>query len=123
MRSLNSNSEYFSLLDELRDSGTVNTVLVVSCLLRELMGSERQPEFYEEDSDCVVFGWDSIKWYDGLFADVTNVTDALDKLEEGGIPYEFCRIGESWEDIEFRTVGNNDELTMHVEPSVYIEVL
>ncbi|WP_165249363.1 hypothetical protein [Adlercreutzia sp. ZJ141] len=88
-----------------------------------LMGPGRRPEFYEEDSDCVVFGWDSIKWYDGFLADVTNVTDALDKLEEDGVPYEFCRIGESWEDIEFRTVGNNDELTMHVEPSVYIEVL
>ena len=38
MRSLNSDSEYFAFLDELRDSGAVNTVLVASYLVRELPG-------------------------------------------------------------------------------------
>ena len=28
-----------------------------------LMGSDRQPEFFDEESGTVVFGWDSIKWY------------------------------------------------------------
>lgn len=42
-----------------------------------LMGSCRQPDFFEESDGCVVFGWDYIKWYEGLLADVDNVADAL----------------------------------------------
>ena len=38
MRSLNSDAEYFTFLDALRDSGTVNTVLVASYLVREFPG-------------------------------------------------------------------------------------
>lgn len=87
-----------------------------------LMGSERQPEFFDEENGTVVFGWDNIKWYVGLFCDVTNVVKALGELYEQEIPYEFCRIGESWDDIEFTTSGENDELALHIEPSVAIDV-
>ncbi|MBR2804919.1 MAG: hypothetical protein IKE20_07250 [Eggerthellaceae bacterium] len=38
MRSLNPDAEYFAFLDELRDSGTVNTVLAASYLVREFPG-------------------------------------------------------------------------------------
>jgi hypothetical protein len=38
VRSLNSDSEYFAFLDELRDSGTVNTVLAASYQVREFPG-------------------------------------------------------------------------------------
>ena len=88
-----------------------------------LMGSCRKPDFFEESDGCVVFGWDYIKWYEGLFADVSNVADALSEIDECGLPYEFCRIGESWDDIEFRPSCNNDELALHVEPSVAIEIV
>lgn len=88
-----------------------------------LMGTGREPEFFDENDGCVVFGWDYIKWYEGLFADVSNVADALSEIDECGLPYEFCRIGESWDDIEFRTSCNNDELALHVEPSVAIEIV
>lgn len=87
-----------------------------------LMGSDRQPEFFDEESGTVVFGWDSIKWYEGLLSDVTNVVEALGELEEQEIPFEFCRIGEDWNDIEFRTSGENEELVLHIEPSVSIDV-
>ena len=46
MRSLVADSEYFAFLDELRDSGTVNTVLAASCLVREfpnLRAEEAKP--------------------------------------------------------------------------------
>ena len=71
----------------------------------------------------MVFGWDSIKWYDGMLADVTNVSDALSEIADAGIPYEFCRIGESWDDIEFSTANENDSLALHVESSVAIEII
>lgn len=87
-----------------------------------LMGTKRQPEFFDEEHESVVFGWDSIKWYEGLFADIDNVVKALGELEESDIPYEFCRIGESWDDIEFHTCGENEELALHIEPSVAIDI-
>lgn len=34
-----------------------------------LMGSERTPDFFDEESGCVVFGWDDIKWYVRLLLD------------------------------------------------------
>ena len=48
--------------------------------------------------------------------------EALGELDEQGIPYEFCRIGEGWDDVEFRTNGDNEDLSIHVEPSVAIVV-
>ncbi len=87
-----------------------------------LMSSERQPDFFDEEDGCVVFGWDDIKWYVGLLCDVSNVVEALGELDEQEIPYEFCRIGEGWDDVEFRTNGDNEDLSIHVEPSVAIEV-
>ena len=87
-----------------------------------LMGSNRRPGFFKEEGGCVVFGWDGIDWCVGLFCDVTNVEEALGELDEQGIPYEFCRIGEGWDDVEFRTNGDNEDLSIHVEPSVAIEV-
>lgn len=86
-----------------------------------LMGSERQPDFFDEENGCVVFGWDDIKW-NGLFCDVANVIEALGELDEQEIPYEFCRIGEDWDDIEFRASGDNENLAIHVDPSVSIDV-
>ncbi|MBQ9001127.1 MAG: hypothetical protein IJ087_04660 [Eggerthellaceae bacterium] len=38
MRSLKPDSEYFAFLDELRDGGTVNTVLAATYLVREFPG-------------------------------------------------------------------------------------
>lgn len=58
-----------------------------------LMGSECQPDFFDEENGCVAFGWNDIKWND-LFCDVANVIEALGELDEQEIPYEFCRIGD-----------------------------
>lgn len=88
-----------------------------------LMGMHRVPDFFDEQDGCVVFGWDDIKWYEGLLADVSNVVDALREIDENGLPYEFCRIGENWDDIEFRASDNNEELSLHVEPTVYIDIV
>lgn len=50
-----------------------------------------------------------------------EIVDRIE-LDEQEIPYEFCRIGEDWDDIEFRTSGDNENLAIHVEPSVSIDV-
>lgn len=86
-----------------------------------LMGSERRPDFFKEESGCVVFGWDNIDWCVGLFCDVTNVVEALGELDEQEIPYEFYSVGDGRGDIEFCTFGHNEDLSIHVEPSVVIE--
>lgn len=87
-----------------------------------LIGSDIKPGYFEEEGNSVVFGWDSIKWYDGLFRDVTNVSDALAEISANGYPYEFCRVGESWDDIELNCVNDNEELELHVSPSTAIDI-
>ena len=88
-----------------------------------LMGTEREPEFFGEEDGCVVFGWDNIKWYDGMLVDFSNVVEALAELAKQEIPHEFCRVGETWDDIEFRASGENEELSLHVEPVAYIDIV
>lgn len=87
-----------------------------------LIGTKIAPGFVDEDGDSVVFGWDSVKWYDGQYADVTNVSKALSEIEAAGLPVEFCRIGEDWDDIEFRCCNDNERLALHVEPTTAIDV-
>lgn len=88
-----------------------------------LIGSDIDPGYFEEGGGSVVFGWDSIKWHDGLYRSVDDVILALDEIGAKEHPYKFCRIGESWDDIEFRTVNENESLALHVEPSVAIEII
>lgn len=55
-------------------------------------------EDIEETHDCVFFGWNSVKWYDG-YKDVEFIMEMLDEFDY----YAFCRIGESCEgDIDSR---------------------
>ena len=88
-----------------------------------LIGTDIKPGYFEEENGTVVFGWDSIKWYDGLFREVDNLIEALAEIADNGYPYELCRIGESWDDIEFSTANDNETLSLHVEPSVAIEII
>lgn len=63
--------------------------------------------FYTEDEnndcvwkekDCVYFGWNCVKWYDG-YDDVDSVMDFIENCKQ----YAFIRIGESCEgDIDAR---------------------
>jgi hypothetical protein len=53
-------------------------------------------EDVEETHDCIFFGWNCVKWYDG-YKDVDFVMEFLDECDH----YAFCRIGESSEgDVE-----------------------
>ncbi len=58
-----------------------------------------------------------------MLVDVTNVVEAPTELAVQEIPHEFCRIGETWDDVEFRTSGENEELSLHVEPMAYIDIV
>lgn len=88
-----------------------------------LIGTKRIPEFYEEQGGSVAFGWDWIKWYEGMYVDVTNVMTALAEIEEACLPYEFCRVGEEYDDIEFYCRNGNEALALHVCPDTTISVL
>ena len=53
-------------------------------------------EDIEETHDCVFFGWNWVRWYDG-YDDVDFIMDFIDECDH----YAFCRIGESSEgDVE-----------------------
>lgn len=58
----------------------------------------------EETHDCVFFGWNWIKWYDG-YKEVDFIMEFIQECDQ----YAFCRIGESGEgDIE--THENNMDM-------------
>jgi len=76
-----------------------------------------EPEFFDEDGDSVVFGWNSVKWYD-WFGDVKSVMKALHTLGDEGYSFEYLRVGEDPEDIE-RMVYGPDE----VERSLYVRTV
>lgn len=86
----------------------------------QLVGRNIQPEHFEEFGGCVVFGWSFIKWYVGDLADVTNVAKALSEIGALGIPYEFCRVGENRDDIEFENCDDDERLALHICPESYI---
>ncbi len=88
-----------------------------------LIGMKRKPEFVEEEGDSVVFGWDWVKWYEGMYADVTNVMTALAEIGADDLPYEFCRVGEEYDDIEFYCRNDNEILSLHVCPDTTISVM
>lgn len=88
-----------------------------------LIGTRRMPEFFEEQDGSVVFGWDWVKWYDGMLSDVTNVMTALSEIVGAGVPCEFCRVGEEYDDIEFACRNDNGSLALHVCPDTTISVL
>lgn len=88
-----------------------------------LIGTKRPSEFFEEQDGSVVFGWDWVKWYDGMLADVTNVMTALSEIDRAGKPCEFCRVGEEYDDIEFTCHNDNGMLALHVCPDTTISIL
>lgn len=88
-----------------------------------LIGTKRVPEFFEAQDGSVAFGWDWIKWYEGMYVDVTNVMSALSEIEDAGLPYEFCRVGEEYDDIEFYCRNDNEALALHVCPDTSISIL
>lgn len=51
-----------------------------------LIGSGVKPGYFEEEGGAVVFGWDAVKWYDGLFREVDDVVEALAEIAAKGHP-------------------------------------
>lgn len=88
----------------------------------QLIGRNIAPAYFDEEDDTVVFGWDSICWNEGLFADVSNVMLAIEEVVANGYPLEFCRVGEEARDIEFRSENNVGGLTLHLYTDTTIEI-
>lgn len=53
-----------------------------------------------EGGKYVLAEWDNIKWYEGHDIEVTALMKALRNLPED-TPYEFMRVGENLEDVEY----------------------
>lgn len=86
----------------------------------QIIGSEIEPDYYEEHEGCVAFGWDGIKWYE-CYSDIYNVITAIRELEDVGIPYEFCRIA-AWDDVEFERHVGDKRLSIWIEPHTTTEI-
>lgn len=59
------------------------------------------------DDKYILAEWYYIKWYEE-FKDVNTFMETLDKLEDKGIPFQFMRVGENFEDVEHRTCFGKD---------------
>lgn len=82
-----------------------------------------EKNFVLQDKNFIVFGWDRIKWYEGLFDDVDAVVDSLDHLTSLNIPYQFIRIGEEFGDVSQRdNISDNYFPWMNIDTVISYEV-
>ena len=49
------------------------------------------------------FGWNYLKWYDGIYKDVDAIMEGINYLGENEYSYRYSRIGENYDDIEERS--------------------
>lgn len=66
----------------------------------------------------VELDFDDVKWYEGSYADVDSIMDALDKINEEGYAYSYGRIGEEYGDVELRYNEGTEELEDYL-PNIY----
>lgn len=52
------------------------------------------PDYFKEDGDAFIFGWDDIKWYDGFYDEVTNIMDVVRKLATEADEFSYIYVGE-----------------------------
>ena len=82
----------------------------------DVWGNKCTFDFHDEAADGVICGFENIKWY-GTFEEIQAFEDVLEKLEDAGVPWCFVRIGEDYDDIEYRTTDNAFDFKMpHVYP-------
>lgn len=67
----------------------------------------------KEYEDTIIFGWESIKWYEDSFYEIKIVSDFLNELYTKGIAYKCIIIGEDIEDVEIENFlgENNDDFS------------
>ena len=69
------------------------------------MGSE--DDSYRKNG-IIVLSWNDIKWYDS-FSEIEDVENFMHELEKKDAPYKFIRIGEDYDDIEFRSNWGDED--------------
>lgn len=57
------------------------------------------PSVTEYGDDCVLLGWERVKFYDE-FAGTKALKAAIETVRDEGYPVEFCRTGEETDDYE-----------------------
>jgi hypothetical protein len=62
---------------------------------------------FEDSAEVLVFDITDVKWYDS-YPEVQNFSAFLDALNDMSYAYEFGRIGEDTEDVEFTRSSNSD---------------
>lgn len=67
----------------------------------KFIGGDAAPEIVELHGGDVVFGWDSLKWYEE-YPEVAHFWETMRAADAEGVPWEFMRVGEYADDVEFR---------------------
>lgn len=70
------------------------------------------PSVTEYAADCVLLGWECVKFYDSDNA-TKALKSAIETVRDEGYPVEFCRTGEEADDYE--DDGVQDGMKAHIE--------
>lgn len=69
--------------------------------------------FFDVSESYICFGYDWIKWYED-YRDVLLVKEALEYVGDAGIPWQFMRDGEDYDDVESDETDNFFEFGLPV---------
>lgn len=54
---------------------------------------------------------------------MASIVSAIAETASSGVPLEFCRVGETYDDVEFETHNENGTLSPYIYPDGTISVL
>ena len=86
------------IVEGLRFQDLFSTTELAVCRrsMQEIVGAINCTDYIKEEP-TILFGWDTVKWYEGTFEDVDLI---MTFLRDSDIPYAYARIGENYDDIE-----------------------
>ena len=74
-----------------------------------------------EDDNIVICTWNEIKWY-STYKEIKIIEDYLTELDDKKIEYRFIRVGEEYNDIEFREFygdGSCERIQIYTSIEIY----
>lgn len=77
-------------------------------LIKENYNIFENPDFRLVTTKGVFIGWDNVKWETwDEFKDVNAIMDGLDYLETKNLPFNYARMGESYDDYDTKSHINS----------------
>ena len=96
-----------SALEPSQQTEAYNTLkMLMNTTFKDVMDDFGANITFIDVKEVVDFEINDVKWYDS-WDDVSRFMAMLPQLEEAGFSYEYIRVGEDSDDIEYRNTENN----------------